>query len=255
MATSLTAEKEHLLEIHEEVEVDETTADFRVEIRHLNGRIVRYNTLAHFEQDISTGRIYKETEARLIPPGEFINDTPDDDVIEWSPVAEVINSESSLKMMYRPVWEHCLKGIGIGAICGIALKSIDTIATYFMADTALGFIMLALFGSLLFRSWWAPALVVILSMKAGFSPAVFPMFGGALFTTALIGAVFGIPCGMAIGTITGMIRKRNLRLSPYALSEGNKPVVLGLVLPVLFLAAAIPFYLFYIIPKIAEMVF
>ena len=56
----------------------------------------------------------------------------------------------------------------------------------------------------------------------------------------LVGAVFGAPSGMVVGTIVGHFQKRTAIMAIDAQPEGVRPYVLGLVAPLAFLAVAVP---------------
>lgn len=74
-----------------------------------------------------------------------------------------------------------------------------------------------------------------------------------VLTLMLFGTVFGGPAGMAVATVVGIIRKRRCPRAADASHEGIKPILLGLVIPVIWLGMSIPFYVYWLNPRIYEL--
>ena len=68
----------------------------------------------------------------------------------------------------------------------------------------------------------------------------------ALFMTMVVGAVFGTPAGMIVGTIVGHFKAPSMPKAPDAAPEGWQPYRWGLLLPLLALAVLVPLYIWLI---------
>jgi len=134
-------------------------------------------------------------------------------------------------------------------ICGIILKAMDTTWLLFEINSKMGFMWLLMVASLLLSKWWkwGPLVVIFVSIKSGVKLNLFMM----VFPVTIVGAIFGAPAGMILGTIVGHFKKGKHRASD-SQSEGSKPYLLGLLAPVLFLAIVGSLYLFWLNPKMIE---
>lgn len=160
---------------------------------------------------------------------------------EWTTVEKFGVSNSELRCLYRPVWHSTMKYAGYGAIAGIVIKALDTTATMFSVDGTLGVVWLAVVASLFLSKKWpiAPIMVIFFSFKLGIKANLFI----AALTTAAVGAAFGTPLGMIVGTAVGHFKATSLPKAPDASPEGWRSYNLGLVLPILTLAVMVPLYL------------
>jgi hypothetical protein len=190
--------------------------------------------------EILSGRLPRTLRARSLAskPGKNQTEPP------WGTVESVAASNKELRGIYRPVWDTVLLFAGYGAIAGIALKAIDTTVSLFAIDVGIGMAWLAFaffagIGSAdkKWGAWWIGALAV--SIWTGMN--LF-MTAGA---TALVGALFGVPAGMMVGTIVGLAKSGRAVRAPDAEVEGSRPVLLGLAVPAVALAVLIPAYVWF----------
>jgi hypothetical protein len=160
---------------------------------------------------------------------------------EWTTVEKFGVSNSELRGLYRSVWHSTMKYAGYGAIVGIVIKALDTTATMFSVDGTLGVVWLAVVASLFLSKKWpiAPIMVIFFSFKLGIKANLFI----AALTTAAVGAAFGTPLGMIVGTVVGHFKAPSLPKAPDASPESWRSYNLGLVLPILTLAVMVPLYL------------
>ncbi len=69
------------------------------------------------------------------------------------------------------------------------------------------------------------------------------IFFAALLATVIIGCLFGCPLGMIVGTVVGYFKAKKIALAPDAEPEGQKPYLLGIVLPFAILIIVVPLYI------------
>ncbi len=171
---------------------------------------------------------------------------------DWLSVEQVADSVFTLKALYSPLWAYVGKGFEYGVIAGICLKALDTTVMLFVADPSskLGLGFLLVVGSLFAIRWvkFAPILAIFLCFQMGIHVNLFMTF----LTTMLVGAFFGGPLGALIGSIVGHFRKNSLPKAPDREPEGMSPYLWGMLVPALFLGAAVSLYLFWLVPKLAE---
>ncbi|MBK6622012.1 MAG: hypothetical protein IPG32_14490 [Saprospirales bacterium] len=194
-----------------------------------------------FKAAIQNGDIKKDQEARLVGTES------------WVRVEDIAAQSFDLNVLYRPVWAYISQGLFYGAIGGFLLKSMDTFVTFLALDQNGG---VAIAFAFLIASLFLAKHIQFLPMAAfawaGFQYGFF-LFG-ALFTTAVVGIVFGAPLGALIGAIAGYYSKPGLKTAPDREPENPSPFLYGIVAPVLFLAIAIPAYLFWLNPMIINWV-
>jgi hypothetical protein len=69
--------------------------------------------------------------------------------------------------------------------------------------------------------------------------------------SVLVGTLLGIPAGTVVGTIVGHFKAKNLACTTDIVDEGMRPYIIGLLLPFLFLATALPLWIFWLTPQMA----
>ncbi len=216
----------------------EAPAAHRFAVTLPSGESRFYDCAADLHDDIAQGLIPRSSPARRVVPGGNGKSDP-----KWSTMDRVANRDSKLQLLYQPVWSYTMRYFGYGCLAGIVLKGIDTTATMFAVDGGLGLLWLGVVGSLLIAKKWplAPVIVIVVSLQIGVRCNLFL----AVLATMLVGAAFGGPLGMVVGTIVGYMRRSRLVAAPDAVPEGRKPWVLGGVVPCLFLAMWIPSYVWF----------
>lgn len=238
--------KENLIE--EEVSVQSkiaATNDQIIEVELPNGKIEKFNSVNDLKDNIVCGSILKDFKVRQVLSSMSEKQK---EKVEWANVEDFSEDLFELKTLYKPVWAHTMKGLFYGSVAGIILKTLDTTYLFFSLDPTVGFVWLLVIGSLFVKKWWAPLAVVFFAMKIGIRVNLFV----TVFSVALIGAVFGAPMGALIGTIVGYIRVNKIHRAPDAATEGLKPLLAGIMAPILSLGILIPFYFFWLQPKILE---
>jgi hypothetical protein len=199
-------------------------------------------------EEIVRGNLTKDCKARILKAGE--NKPSDSKEESWQTLGSISKSDFKLQILYTPIWAHTMKGLAYGALVGIILKAIDTTVLLFQLDPTAGIIWLLIVASLCVTKWfkWATIIAILLSIRSGVKANLFV----TVIAVMIVGFIFGGPAGMAVGTLTGYFRKKNLPKAPDASDEGLRPVLLGFVAPIIFLAITIPFYIFWLTPKMAE---
>jgi len=233
---------------------EETTSNGPViEVLMPRGKMKEFNDYDVLRQEILNGNVSRDFKARIKaqPSPDESGQTPD---MPWSTIEEIAHVDFKLQSLYKPVWAHAKKGLWIGALIGIAIKAIDTATLLASAGSEVVVIWLLVGAamvsmSIFNRGWMVAAAVGFFSFKFGIN-----VFGflGAWFSTALVGAFYGGLLGLAIGTIVGYARKRSLEQADDAPSEGRRPLVTGLAIPLATLAVAAPLHIFWLTPKIVE---
>jgi hypothetical protein len=95
-------------------------------------------------------------------------------------------------------------------------------------------------GSLVLASrWgWAPFLAIYVTFRLGIGVNLFV----AALAAGFVGVALGAPVGLLVGAVVGHVRKGRVRTAPDAPPEGARPYILGVALPLIYLAVAIPTY-------------
>jgi hypothetical protein len=208
----------------------------RFEVTLTSGECKSYCSETELHDDIFHGLIPRSAPACRIDSNENSRRS----VRKWSTVERLASSDAKLRALYRPVWSYTLRYLLYGSLVGIVLKCIDTSITLFVIDAKLGLVWLGCIGSLLVSKKWpaAPVIAIVAAVSVGVRCNLFMTILG----TMLVGFSIGGPLGMIVGTIMGHVRKRSIPTAPDAVSEGNKPLIWGLVAPALFLSTWIPLY-------------
>ena len=212
-----------------------------------SGEVVASDSVGQLRPFILNGGFGRQTKARRVVRGA------DGKTIEgeWTTLEKLASTHTGLRDLYRPVWHYTMKFAGYGAITGIALKTLDTSVTIFSLNETAGIIWLAVVASILLSSKWPYAFAagLFLSLKFGVRANLFV----TAITTALVGAAFGVPIGMILGTLVGHAKARSRPKAPDAPGEGNRPYLLGIVIPILILAVLIPLYIWFNLQVLARM--
>jgi hypothetical protein len=156
-------------------------------------------------------------------------------------VEDWARSNSRLRSIYAPVWSSSLKGAVVGLIVVGILKSLDSLVLLFSVNPPAAILWLLVGAGIFSPKWKAQFMAAALfaSFKTGIP---FMTLWGAWFGVAAFAAVFGISAGMPVGTIVGLLRAKNHPTAPDANSEGSKPVIWGLAVPLaVFVTAAVAY--------------
>ena len=168
---------------------------------------------------------------------------------EWTKLEVWAKSKTSIRRLYTPVWSLSLKGALIGFIAVGALKTLDTLAALLSINPLAAFLWL-LVGAAIFSPKWKFHLMAasfFLVIKSG---ANLVALFGAWMGVSIFAAAFGATAGMVIGTIVGYLRAGSQEIAPDAVSEGSKPMIWGLAVPVVMFGLAIVGYIYVFIPAV-----
>ncbi|MDD5085193.1 MAG: hypothetical protein PHE61_04010 [Candidatus Omnitrophica bacterium] len=222
-----------------------------IEVCFPDGGIKVYE-IGELRDDIVKGNVKKDYKCRpnvLVQPKGKEKEPKKPD---WTTIEKLSNSNFELQVLYKPLWAYAMKFCWYGVTVGAALKALDTTFLFAGIDSTLCLTWLIVVGSLLVGRWfpWAWIVALIISWKSGVRINLFL----SVFVVGFIGAIFGGPVGMAIGTIVGHFKQKGLPKAQDAVSEGNRPYILGLLIPLVWFVGAMSFYLFWLNPKIFEWV-
>lgn len=143
----------------------------------------------------------------------------------------------------KEIWHYTIKYGWYGAIAAISIKALDTTITMYSIDEITGNIWLAIVASLFVtKKWpWAPVVPLFLSFKFGVKLNLFIVF----LSTLLVGALFGFPAGMIVGTVVGHSKNGYSFTKLDPIRVNRKPYVFGIALPFLALSILIPLYFWF----------
>jgi len=235
-----------VVEVHDSETTSTDNVEAEFELCLPNEEILVYQNFDEVVDGIVAGSVKKNYKIRPV--------STSDEEFDWITIEQVCETEFNLKTLYKPISAHSMKGMFVGTFIGILLKALDTTITFFNVDSRLGWLRLLFVVAILSKRWWIPAIVLLIAVKSGINIA--GMVGSLFITTLgvfLVGAVFGGPAGMLVGTIVGYLREKNLPRAADFTPEGKKPFLLGLVAPALFLGFLIPFYFFWVNPMIISL--
>jgi len=209
-----------------------------IEICLPNGEIKEFKDISQLREEIMGGSLKKDYKSRIKGSKE----------VKWSTLEKIAKTDFKLQALYKPIWAYTMQFLLSGAIVGIILKALDTTWLFFQIDPKVAFIWLIIVASLFVSKWWnwAPVVAIVISITSGIKGNLFL----AVFSVMIVGAIFGAPAGMIVGTIIGHFKKRNFPKAADAVAEGARPYLIGLLAPVIFLGITFPFYLFWLNPKI-----
>jgi DNA-directed RNA polymerase subunit M/transcription elongation factor TFIIS len=199
-----------------------------------------YRDMEKLREDILAGQLKKTLQAR-----KYTVDAEGNRPQKMPPFAtleKAVSGVQNLHQLYKPVWAHTSKYALVGGIIGVGLKFLDTTVGIFFVSGKAGLSWLVLCLLLLVGSRIKLVLVVAIGAAVIFRVNIFTYLG-AVFGVFMIGALFGAPFGAIIGAIVGYFRSRSLTLAPDYKPEGAKPYLLGLLVPAVILAIAVPIYL------------
>ena len=219
-----------------------------LQVKNTLGAIMIFKDLDDLKEAIINGSVCKTMLTRIVNESDRDNGGNIDGAA-WQTVEEIAKGRPDLEVLYRPIWATVKRYVTYGIIAGIALKALDTTLAFFLASPAIGILWLISVASLFAKRWWVPMVVAFFLVKAGIAVM---MFFGAAVAVALIGAAFGAPLGMIVGTLVGYQKARNLALACDAVAEGNRPWIYGLAVPSIALVALGWFYFAWLTPRILE---
>ncbi|MDD2737074.1 MAG: hypothetical protein PHF56_24330 [Desulfuromonadaceae bacterium] len=211
----------------------------RFEVVSCNDETMTFDSVTELREAILGGLVTRELNVRKVT----VDASEKRLESAWVPVEKFVAGYSELRALYRPIWHFTKQYAWYGVIAGFALKAVDTTITIFTANETAGLVWLLVIGSLLLSKKFplAPAMVVFMTFKFGVQANFFI----TALATMLVGAMFGAPGGMVVGTIVGHCKQKSMTTAPDAEPEGKRPYWLGIGLPVLTLAALIPLYIWF----------
>jgi hypothetical protein len=235
---------DHVIEPVQEVEtpadaVTKSGPSIRFELMTVDGETMTFDDVPALREAILGGQVTKGLNARKV----IIDGSGKQIETAWVTVEKFAANNPDLRYLYRPVWHYTMRYAWYGVIAGFALKAIDTTVTIFSTNETAGLVWLMVLGSLLLSKKWplAPAMAIFITFKFG----VRANFFITALATMLVGAMFGSPVGMVVGTLIGHYRKNFITAAPDAEPEGRRPYWLGLGAPLLALAVLIPLYIWF----------
>jgi len=210
----------------------------RIEVERSGKCIKVYDTPAKLREDLLKGVVARTDKARTVTQKDVEAKTEP----EWKTVEAFALANKELRGLYRPVWDYTLKYMWYGALAGFAIKALDTTLLIAQVDEHAFIAWLIVIGGVFASAKWGMVAIV---------PALIvpPMMGVranlfiTLIGTALVGFLFGAPSGAVAGTVVGHIKRSKAETAPDADPEGGRPYLLGIALPIAFLAAFVPLYL------------
>lgn len=199
-----------------------------IDVRFPDGNIAEYRKLSELKRAVMEGKIKSSHEACIVPSN-------DKDKKKWLHIEKL----PQLRHLYRPIWDKTVGYIGGGIIVGIIFKALDsTYSIFTLRGPEAGFAWLLVVASLLIKKPWLFIIAVIFAIKTAAGNLWL-----AAMATALVGAIFGTPAGMIVGTIAGHFKSKKAIKAPDASPEGSFPYISGIVVPVIALAILIPLWL------------
>lgn len=165
-------------------------------------------------------------------------------------IRELARNRFALECLYRPVRAHAIRGLGIGAVVGVALKLVDTNITLFRVDPVIVFAMLAPLGGIFIPKigFYVMVGLILLSVQLGIGMNVYL----TIIASALIGALLTAFPGMAIGGFIGAVRSMRSQRAPDAPREGLLVFLAATVLPAVLAAVVLWSYFAHFNPWISS---
>jgi hypothetical protein len=167
---------------------------------------------------------------------------------------EKMKKEEKLSRYFSPITSTSWQYAFIGITVGIVLKGIDTAVLFFAIDPFTGMIWLVTLFGILFHeklkisSWVIVGAVLFFSFRYGISVNLFVTF----FTVVIIGAMFGFPAGMFVGSIVGLVRRvRHLVVSDVN-DEKRTVIIYYSILPLVGFVSLVLLYFFWLNPLILK---
>jgi len=146
---------------------------------------------------------------------------------------------------------YMVRFIPYGIIGGVILKEFDTALLFYNVDLKVfGLFCLAIL-AVIATNWfkfYPIAIYLLLTWRMG----IHANFFSIMIASAVVGALFGAPTGVLIGTIVGHFKARSLTRLGVVNTEGFRPYLVGVILPVIFLAIGLPLWIFWLTPKMVE---
>ncbi len=164
-------------------------------------------------------------------------------------VADQIKQHFGLRVLYEPVWTHAKEGLKWGAIAGAGLKLLDTTVTLASVDPFTVFLFIgaiAVCAIPRLGSMAAAAVWFILFKYSKMNLFV------VILAAAAVGAALGCLPGMAIGALTGFVKRRSMILARDARPELDRLVLTAVALPLTCGIALIVIYVAVLNPWIAS---
>ena len=237
-----------------------------VEVWFPNGATKIYKNLSKLVNAIRLGKVRKMFRARAI---EFHKDLEKSNTISavgnWVTVGHLAKKCVELRKVFQPKWASARGGIRYGIGMGVLIWALLSSYTLFLANNPLwvGLGIHVVVYVLCFLTLGSGGLLGFAIILFGnFASIFFPNLKWltelfvhgfmAFIGAAIVGATFGAPIGMIIGTIVGHIKANKLSKTVDIDDEGLRPYVLGIALPLCFLAITVPLYLFWFFPKLLE---
>jgi hypothetical protein len=199
-----------------------------------------YRDMDRLREDILSGNLKKSWQARMYKvskDGNLPKKMP-----PFSNLETAVTGDSGLHQLYKPIWACTRKYLIYGVLIGIALKFLEATAAMFSMSGKLGGTWLVVCLALLAGSRFKLALIIAVVVGIITKVNIFAFLGTA-FGIVLMGAIFGGPAGMIIGTIVGYFRAKSIQLAPDHEPEGARPYLVGILVPAAILAIGVLLYL------------
>jgi len=213
----------------------------KLEIWFPSGDTKLYKSLEDLRQDIYIGRIRRNFQAK------YSNNK------NWLTINKISKNSSKIRNLFRPIYKSRNIGIYYGMIVGLIIKSLDTAYLLLQIDITSMFFFLITVGLFFLpfkvrgTSFIGIPVILLLSIVSKIN------LYSICFGCFLTGLLFGIPFGSAIGIIFGFYKAKRIGKIVDIEIENFSFYILGLILPIVFLLLAIPFWLFWLSPKFFEL--
>jgi hypothetical protein len=143
---------------------------------------------------------------------------------------QVVVEEEKKQKPRSFVWDHAVKGLTWGVYIGIGLKCLDTFIGLVQVDVLTAVLFLVAIGVCFIPKVGVGAAVVLALVMSRFT-------GLNLFITviaaALIGAILGALPGLAIGGLTGILRRNSPRAAGMVTPESGSIIITAFIIPLI----------------------
>lgn len=230
----------------EEVTAEPVTERFIIQIRRPLGESDVYQDWETLREAIVQGTVRKSMLARVVKESDLQKEEVEG--ASWQTIEAMTKTNDDLDALYHPIWATAKKYMLYGVIACVILKALDTTLMLFAAAPPVGILWLLTIGSLFVKKWWAPFAVIYISVKMGIAANLFM----TAMAVGLVGAAFGVPLGLLVGTLVGYWKSRHSALARDAEDEGSRPWIYGLAVPSAALVALGWFYFIWLMPRLVE---
>jgi len=156
-----------------------------------------------------------------------------------STLAEFSKNHFALRKVFQPVLSFSLEGLSWGIIIGIALKLLDTLITFALVDLRMAFFFIGAIAVCFIPRIGLIGVAVISFLIARYTGVNFFLVG---LVSAITGAILGVLPGLAVGGLTGLIKRNRCSPDPKLRREPSHIVYTAVVLP--FISAILLFWVY-----------